>query len=483
MEACSNMVQFYKMSPKPNLGDAAGQGLLQGATQSMQQQFQRGQLQRALGQLENLPPDASQIDLAKALLYSTAGLPDQGRVVSALFPLLAKNQEARASQRIRVAGEEAGLPPIPQGQPLPQFGQINQPGQPQQVPQPNKFFPNNIGPQEAPGNLPQPATEGLVRPILTTAQMIAEAKRVSKEKTDAGIPTTVAQAMDEVKIVNEENKAYNAEVEKERQQRVASQRTYGELSSQLLKKVFPEATDEQSAVFKKIGEDAAAQGKSEGEIERKLAREATKFKNTITNIKNDLSASRSYKTLHRKFLGTEKDFQSASNDLRVKLKPLLDLGLYDTSRNLLNDLGYYPEERESVINPLSDRAKSVTNLMPQAKKTQTRKKQAGIGVAIPSAESITETYAPGQKEIVQQQIKDIFDKDPKTSIVLMRKAFEDKGYDWRIFKDALNALTEIPPEQGGIKLDDDQFNQLEYLDSPPLNLLEKMLHSVNIIGR
>ena len=86
-----------------------------------------------------------------------------------------------------------------------------------------------------------------------------------------------------------------------------------------------------------------------------------------SNIEKDLSAPRTQNHLQRSFLQSNKDFEQSAADLRVKLKPLLSLGLYDTSRKLLTDLGYYPEEREQIINPMSEKESTVLNRVPQGK--------------------------------------------------------------------------------------------------------------------
>ena len=229
------------------------------------------------------------------------------------------------------------------------------------------------------------------------------------------------------------------------------------------------------AIFQKKGEQAGAQIKSEADINKYLAIEAKNFKNTITNVKRDMSAPRSLNRYQRKMLGTQKNFEQAANDLRVKLKPLLDLGLYDTARNLLTDLGYYPEERENIINPLSEHEKTLMNKVPKATKIS-RPEELG-GPQVPSF-FIPYEYNPNEKENIKSGLQDLMKANPNFDLVLARKAFEDKGYDWRIFKDSLNEL-----ESQGFKLTDDQETQRAYLDSPPLDTLGKILHGLGIVGR
>ena len=472
-------------TPRPSIGAALGAGLAQGIPQA----GQRIQLSNALNQVRGLAnqPNVSPFDLAASLMEATAGIPGAERYVGQLYPLLLQEIQSRQGVNLSAAGD-TGQPklrpesfqPTQEGSfskiPV-EFGQISGKAQRPQTPlqqvseQTGQFFPTNLGPQGEIGNLPQEVTGGQKRPVLSISELNNEARRIVNERRKLKIPITFPEALKEVKEANEENKAFNREVEDERKNRIAAQKTYGDFAATKLKEVFPNATPEQQAIFKKIGENKAAEGKSEADIERTIAKEATNFANTISNIRTDLSAPRTYNQLHRKFLGNQKDFESAANDLKVKIKPLLDLGLYDTARNLLSELGYYPEERESVINPLSEKVNTTLSLVPKAKK---RTEIGKSMIDIPQ-----QTYAPNQIANIIEGIKDSFDKDGNVSLVLLRKGFEDKGYDWRIFKDALNSLV----QNQDIKLNGDQRDQLKYLDQPPLNALEKILHSVNLIGR
>jgi len=478
-------------TPRPSIGAAFGQGLAQGIPQA----GQRIQLSNALQQVRGLAnqSNVSPFDLAATLMQATAGIPGAEKYVGQLYPLLLQEIQSRQGANLPAAGDvgqprlmQESFQPTPEGSfsKLPiEFGQM---GKFQKVQTPSQqvseqtpqFFPNILGPQEASGNIPQEATGGQKRPILSTPEQNTEARRIVNERRELGIPITFPEALKEVKEANEENKAFNREVEEERKNRIDAQKKYGDFAASKLKQVHPNATPEQEAIFKKIGENVASEGKSEADIERTIAKEATKFANTISNIRSDLSAPRTHNQLHRKFLGNQKEFDSAANDLKVKIKPLLDLGLYDTARNLLSELGYYPEERESVINPLSEKVKTSLNLVPQAKKI-TQKAKAGIGLAVPLGNLEPQVIAPNQITNVLEGIKDAFDKDGNVSLVLLRRGFEDKGYDWRTFKDSLNSLI----QNQEIELNGDQTDQLKYLDQPPLNALEKILHGLNLIGR
>ena len=460
-----------KISPWQAIGQSMTE-LGKNTPDLLERRYQRGQLQNSLDEIKNLAgtEGTKPLDLILSAMKAGAGIPGSERYLGQLIPELAKFAQAGASQNIPVAGEQQGrsretMQQV-QGnqQPLPNF--LNQPEQSSQ------FFPTNLGPQGGPGNLPRQATTGEIRSIPNRSEQISQARDLSKQSTDAGIPLTVPQALEQVKAQIEEDKVHNDLVEKERQQRVTSQKEYGQRAADELLKKYPEATSEQQAIFQKYGEQEAAKGKSESDINRSIAKKAEQFKNSIVNVKKSASAPRLQNKLQRAFEGTYKDVEQASKDLRSHLQPILDLGLYDTARNLLTDLGYYPEEREAIINPLSEHEKVVLNKVPEA----VRKQKPVYGA--PATLYPRYDYAPDQLQNIQQGLQDLKNADPNFSLVLSRKAFEDKGYDWRMFKDAFNQL-----EEQGFELTDDQKIQKINLDTPPLNDIQRVLQGINIIGR
>lgn len=457
-------------TPWQVLDQAIGQQISQNLPGAVQRGMERGQIQQGLKQLQNISPEdlknSNPVQLLSQVLGPFAGTEQGAQYAKSIMPYLLEQSRIMKEQNATYPGERdrQNVPQMNQKEPLPTF--LNQPAS-----QENNFFPNNLGPQGGPGNAPQAATTGQKQPLLTRDQKISEAKGLQKQ---LNIPFSEA-----LKIVNEgeaDKKLMNEEVEKERQERVASQQDYGKRAVDELLRLNPDATPEQQAIFKKKGEQFSTQGKSEGEIDRAIAAEATKFRNLIKGVQDSMSAPRILNKFQREFLGNEKSFNQAATDLRVKLKPLLDEGLYDTARNILEGLGYYPEERESIVHPLGDIAKTSLKLIPNAKKE--RIEEDLTGGRIPSI-TMPYRYDENQKQNLISNLSDLFKQDPNVSLVLVRKAVEDKNYDWRIYKDAINDLI----ESGQFKPNDDQRKQMDYLDEPPLNNLQKILHGLNLIGR
>lgn len=349
---------------------------------------------------------------------------------------------------------------------LPEFGN----GMTQQK---NKFFPENIGGQEKLGNAPQPETSGIKKKLLTTKELISEGKRIAQEQNASGIPTTALEGYHIAKDIENDKKLYNAEVENDVKQRVESQRNYGNTAVEKLKKVLPTASDDIESVFRKKGEDIATRETSEADINRYLSKEAINFKDTIANIKKSIPPMRIGSKIKSHILGNDRAAEKARDDIRIKLKPLLDEGLYDTSRNLLSELGYHPEEREGILSDLGEGAKKALVEMPNMKKAT---KLKGPAIANYFEE---QPFSDVQNNVIKENMSNVFKNDPASNLILLRKSYEDKGVDWRTFKDNLNDMI----LSGDVKLNDDQFKMLDTLDQPPLNNLDQILFNFNLIGR
>lgn len=465
-------------SPSEMVASLMAQNISQNFPSGLEKGMSRGRLEQGINQIKQLAAqkNMSPQDIVLELAKYSQDIPE--RAYGPISESLTKLANARAQNQTPLAGEESlnrDRSPIQrpeQRQPLPNLmnGQLGN--------QSSQNFPTNIGPQEGPGNAPQEATTGEKVPLLTPQGQIEAAHTLSKQRISAGIPTTPQQALQEIQESEKAKKEHNLEVDKEAKNRVISQKQYGERAVDYLKKFHTEATPEQETIFQKIGEETSTKGKSEAEINRSLSKEAEKFKNRIVNIEKDLDSPRLQNSIQRAANGTYKDLEQSSADAKRHIQPLLDMGLYDTARNILSKKGYGPEEREMIVNPMSDRSKTIMNRV----------------IKIPQASSLEHMEGkPGGRERFPRDLKiqniksgltDLKNVDPNFSLVLARKAFEDKGYDWREYKDALNQLEEEGrKKENGFKLEDDQETQRGYLDTPPLSRLEQLLHGLNIIGR
>lgn len=499
------MVQVInKYDPMAHLGQLFGQGIGQGASQGVNAYVKKGMTDKAL---ESLNPDAfnSPVDAIKGLLSATAGLDDQGRILQALSPHLLSLIRTKQEQNIDLTGK--GDQPSEVNDNFERRGNVVSKKEPREklpnfmnrkdAEEQDKFFPTNIGSNEAPGNLPQTATSGTPRHVLNGEQLIEKAQEIQSKFLKAGIPKSLEEAYKIASTQNDENKTYNQSVETERQQRVQSQNHYGDLAESELKRLYPESTSEQEAIFRKKGEEAAGLNKSEADTKRFLSKEAVKFKNSISSVQEALNAPRIQNNLSRSALGKASSLQQAMSDAKLKIKPLLDLGLYDTSRNLLSKSKFYPEEREKII--FGDLPKAITSTVKKASKGDYKENESflkhgldffgGLGAGLKSAIPPDREYSDKSKNSLRENIKSVFETSPEygetkqnkaVNLIQLRKQYEDQNYDWRVFKDALNDLF----QEGEIDLTDDQMNQVNfYLNEPPLDNIEKILQKLNLRGR
>ena len=149
-------------------------------------QRQRGN--QALAQAEKEIASANNDPYKIALALARIGInaPGLERSLGPLSQAAITQGAANRSANAPLAGEgqpqtRQALEPPPQQQQLPERGFGPQQGQ-------NQNFPTNIGPQGGPGNAPQPATTGVVEPLLTRDERICSSKGIACSKTKSRNP-------------------------------------------------------------------------------------------------------------------------------------------------------------------------------------------------------------------------------------------------------------------------------------------------------
>lgn len=452
--------------------DVLGKYIGEGMNNAMPQMYENQKTQRGL----------SAVDELQSALQGANG--DMGKILPAIAKAYSLNPNLQRSgiaehyiKQAQIKGEQ-DLPP-PGGQPrdrsetfeAPQRGpEVNFLNQPTQQ---SKTFPNNFGPQGTTGNASQEATQGVKVPERTPDQMRKAAIERSKASKNTAFPLSPSEAYQEELLENEQAKKYNETIDLEKNKRVADQKNYGGFSSKALSDVYPAASSKMLKIAKKWGEDVSTKGKSEAEIEEHLVEKANNFANQIDNVKKSLSRPNLINNIERAIEGNYKTFDQGVQDVRNHLKPLLENGLYDEARGLLQDLDYGPEEREMIINPLSESDQTILNSLPKISGTNHFRKIAKL--APPNISDVKETLVELKKN------------NPNFSPLLARKYAEDRGYDWRIFKDAFNELIQEDdqkqPEEKSFVLSEDQKKMSGFLDTPPLSYLGKILHAVEGQGR
>lgn len=377
--------------------------------------------------------------------------------------------------------------------------------EPRQRPRENKSFgTDKTGQERSQGRTlePKQATTGEVAQLLSNDQIEPEGKRVARQRTAAGLPTTTEEGIQLVLEDQNRRAIHNQNIENERQTKQKNQRDYGTRAVKSMKKLLKNPTDEHIAYFQRLGEQAAANNENESEFQDEVAKQAKQFKNDISNIENGVKPSRIFNDIQGGFWGNNRTAAERKADMRIAIEPLKKLGFYDTIRKTLSSdkLGYAPEEIESLLSDLSESTtKTLADLPDLSKESNftdylpTSIIGKAIGKISPAAgkgltgltENIGEfvfpkQFSPENLSLIKNNIKDVFSKDSSTNLLLLRKAYEDKGVDWRTFKNELNTMI----NNGEIKLNPDQWNQFNsYIMDPPEGPLKYILRKAHFIGR
>ncbi len=449
--------------------DVLGRELGAGMTRAMPQMYENQKFQRGMSAIDKLqeslkPQDGKRVDQSEVLANLArvqAQLPGFER--SPYMEYVMKQAAAEAMKDAPRAGEEK--PIVRDKSDLPQISQRPQP--PEFGPQ-GKGQPNHQagGMPTGKGNVPQAATTGKKTPIPDPREKVQMIRKLNEEQRAAGRNVSMDDTAKEVDAYIDDLKENNRIVDAELKQRVEGQKEYGARASQALKQVYEKPSPELDAYFQKKGEIASENGESEADINAHLAKEARILGNAMANITNSPTAVRSYNKLGRALNGTYRSFDEAAEDLRRHGQPLLDAGLYDLFRKEVTNLGYYPEEREIVVNPLSMGAQSSFNGLPKIRDIN------------PSAISVNSLLPPPDLSPLKEAIVKAKGADKNFSLVLGRKIAEDKGYDWSNYKNALNEL-----EKEGFELTPDQRDHRGELDRPPTNFLTGFLNDLGFTGR
>jgi hypothetical protein len=329
-------------------------------------------------------------------------------------------------------------------------------------------------------NFPQAQTQGQKIPLMTPDQLTQEGQRIAAERTQAGVPTSVEDGINLATTLNENIARYNQLVEADVQANKAAQIDYGARAKEKLLDVYPKATPEQQEIFSKFGENEGYEAMSEADANKALSKKATEFKNTIANVRDSvIEPKRLFGKLKQSLLGTGREAEKERNSVRVQVQPLLDLGLYDTARMILADKGYYPEEREEIISSLGEPAKKAIATMP---KISGKKESIPLGFragGAPISKTTDRPFTESEKEVFNNTFNEIIKADPAVNLILLRKAFREKGGRWDLFKDAVDTAI----INGDLVLTPDQKNQNSYLESPELDNLEAIMHTFQLGGR
>ena len=87
---------------------------------------------------------------------------------------------------------------------------------------------------------------------------------------------------------------------------------------------------------------------------------------------------------------------------------------------------------------------------------------------------------PNEKQFLKGHLAEIFSQNPNANVLQLRQKFENKGVNWRDFRDAVDDLE----AEGVVNFSDPFKSQMRnFLLKPPLNKLEEFLHDIGFKER
>lgn len=323
------------------------------------------------------------------------------------------------------------------------------------------------------GNLPIQTTRDKPVHVLNGQEIEQLAQHEVSRAAEQGIDYSLDEARNKISNMNQQNAVYNQQIELDKNARKTAQRDYGNLAVTKLTNLVPGASDEVQSYFRKIGERAASANKSEAGVDSIVSESAKDYKNALSSVRKSLTPSRGLTKVGRLFTGNETDTQKQIDKLRNQIKPLIDMGLNDTARAELATVGWYPEEVESIIDNIGPFAKQQINTLPSAPKHGSKEYKNY------EKQGAYKGFQKNNYPVAVDTLKDILTENPEENLILLRKEFEDRGYGWRTFSQAINELL----DNGEIQLSQDQMNKMNRINEPPLSMLDQLAYDFGFGGR
>ncbi len=258
-------------------------------------------------------------------------------------------------------------------------------------------------------------------------------------------------------IIDERNKA--AAYEKD----LANQ--YGDIAENIINQINPEASPLTRANFRNKAVKLLGQRASPQQVQQYIAREGKLIGDAGSALQNSVEDLRTQplsklgKTISGEFVPSD----SLVKSLQVSAKPLIDFGEVDLVRRLLKPLGLRDSDIEKITGgTISNDVEQFLNKAPKVETT---------------FDEDLKTFRPNNPEDLKLQIKDVFQIQPNTNLVLLRqKLIDQKKTDWNTFRDIVADLS----NSGEIQLSPDQRNQIAILMRPERNLAQKALETASL---
>ena len=452
--------------PKMNLGSHIGQGAARGlergfsegfdiARQRAEQQYQRGMLQNALTEAQQIfnDPNASQSDKLFAYKKAYAGLNQMGgdRAEASLIPhLLAASGGARGVNN------------------APDLNANNQ----RAVEQLDRSAAMQEGSQDR--GLERPTEPGIGLPKHYSPEEINQAQ--SEDIKNGFFEAPTAKLMKERNATIDEEQARRNKQGMEHAQLAAARTAQEDQFIQFAKNRNTKLSDPNNeAVFNEI-----AQRPKIANIDDQVKRfnAANELFNLYDHAKKNI-----LETGQRANFQPDK-YNETINSLKTTMKPLLESGLRGVAENLLAENGYGRVEISRILNDLDPQQKSLMSKAPSFDAYRKDKE---------AFDSVSRYYSPQKREQEEKRLNETKEKslieweknleniikpggqskknshvfNPGTDLLILRDDFMKKGGAAVDFNNSILKLI----EEGKIELDAYQQGQLPLLKTSPRQLM------------
>ena len=306
--------------------------------------------------------------------------------------------------------------------------------------------------------------------ILSDVEIENQAKQNLKNKASRGFETSLPN---EIELLQKQK------------DRTISQRnleqSYGARGEAALGEVMENAPTELRDYMAQKAQSYQSENLSDAELKKRLNTDAAKLKNEVASLRRSIPSARLGTKIKEQFVGKGRKQENLNTSIKNKIKPFLDRGMHSVVRAELADLGYGPEERESLISNLGESTRR--NLNEFTKIEHPKQSPKFINPNLPSGlknqiQDLPE-LSDDQRQKFSGNLKNVLKEDPATNLVLLRKDYEDKGVSWKEFKNQIDDM--IANEE--LQLTPDQSKYLDILDQPPLDKLDKILYGLKLKGR
>lgn len=507
---------LYTRSPWGQFGSSLGQGLADTYKEQYQYNLNQSRLNKALGELENykgadgqsfeqLPIHQQIAVLGKSLLNAPGGSQLLGELAPVLQKQYKANQQARAQREAIDRRNTRRQQPPPQGSPQAQPSPLGMPpaSQGEMAPMPQQA---PLNPAQWIAQQTNQAAQNASRlgptlgapPLRRSAEEIAPRRSVSPEPIQRMTPddmqemaldivdssggqVTYPEALQQVKWMAENATEQNKLLQQEKDRQIQREGEIAQGGNSKFENQFAKKNDWDSeqaehyhTLYNKYLKQASDSGlESDNKIYDFAARRLQRRINAEKALENSISRPNAIKNVWNGLMGEgKKTVDQSIDELRNKLTPIIEDGDYDYVRKVLsNDLGFGPVEVKMVLNPMSAQEKEymdskIPKSAPYYKETS---RLATRDMPFPLKGNTKMRVDPAKKEQLVGAISDsvtkILNTYPNADLVLMRREFLNRGYDWNSLSEGINKAINNNPD---IRLNSEQEKDLNTLiDRPP----------------